>query len=72
MVSSTVNESIKKDLQQLEQMALQHSKFLSKLENAELHHHERQSIEAGIMMLKEFMLNKSQDIKRQLRNTQEY
>ncbi len=71
-MKSSVNESIKRDLQQLEQMALQHSKFLSKLENPGLCHHERQSIEAGIMMLKEFMLNKSRDIKRRLRSTQEY
>ena len=64
--------SIQRDLAQLEEMLASHNKLTAQLNNPELPHPERQSIEVGLCMLRELMANKTRDIKRRLRDTREY
>lgn len=68
----SVNPSTNRDLQQLKKMLDSYNKLAAKLENPTLPDPERQSIKAALHMLKEFMTDRTRDLKRHLRETREY
>lgn len=59
-----MNQSNPNDLKQLEQMMTNYRKLEAKLADTNLPHPERQVITAALIMLKEFMANKTRDLKR--------
>ena len=71
-MANSVNQSTKQDLQQLEKMLDSYNQLAAKLKDSELSNSERQIINASLCMLKEFMTDKTRDIKRRLRETLKY
>jgi len=67
-----VNPLLKKDLKALEDMVDKYDHFVNKLLDPELPHQERQAAEAALVMLKEFISNKTRDIRRRGRENRKY
>ena len=67
-----MNLSINRDLKQLKDMLANYDKLAVKLDDPSLPHPDRQILHASLDMLKEIMQDKTRDIKRRLREAQEY
>lgn len=60
------------DAEQLDKMIIRYGEFSHKLLDPELPHHEKQSINIALLMLKELITNKLRDVKRPYRGKGHY
>lgn len=67
-----MNPSTKRDLEQLERMKASYEDLMMKWRNPTLEHHERQILTVSLMMLREYMVEKTRDVRRRLRGTSQY
>lgn len=67
-----MNQSTKNDLKQLEKMLINYDILSAKLKDPELSHPDCQILHASLDILKEFITDKSADIRRRLRESQKY
>lgn len=59
-----MNQSNPRDRQQLEKMLVNYQKLAAKLDDPNLPHSERPILEVALIMLRDFMANKTRDLKR--------
>lgn len=67
-----MNQSIQRDLQQLDKMLANYEKLQLTLEDSELSIPQRQVTEVAMTMLQELMIDKTRDVRRRLREVREY